>query len=181
MLFRQLDLFQANTFLFRKPCSCHAHNFFLGTTMTVGMTAAARTRAMSSHSLSLYSQQAWASSLFPKRPTLQPQETMAAVFFLCLSESASALTTMPAAYSSTTLTRCAASTSVGWTVPGPCTLRSASWGAEPSTWRSSSQPSASLTCECVRVALLIRNSTILLVYFVMICSYLWGKKNTISV
>lgn len=156
--------------------------------MTAGMTVAARTRAMRSHSPSFCSQQAWASSLFPKRPTLQPQETTAAVFCLFLSESASASTMMLAAYSSTMLTQCAASMNVRWTVPEPCTLRLASWGAEPSTWRSSSQPSASLTCECVWVDLMITNSPILLAYFVpgfsqvMICSYL-GKhfQCTISV
>lgn len=159
--------------------SClHSHIFFLGMTMTAGMTVAARTHVMSSRSPLPFSPQAWASSLFPKCPRLQPQETKAAVSCLCLSESASAWIMTPVASSSTTPTRCAASTSVRWTVPGPCTLRSASWGGEPSTWRSSSRPSASLTCECVWFDLLVTNYTVLLACFVpafsqvAMCSYL---------
>lgn len=128
------------------------HYFFSlnlpGMTTTVGMTAAVRTRAMSSPSPSPSSPWAWASSSSPKHlnPPRLPQQpyplpvTLATACSPCHSAWVYALIMTRAGCTFMTLTLWGAFTRGRWIVQEQCIQLLVSWAAARFNWKSLSPP-----------------------------------------
>ncbi len=134
-------------------CALLTHLLFLpllpDTTMTVGMTAAARTHATMSPSPSPSSLWAWANSSSPRLPPpppLLPQQahlrppTPATACFPCRSAWAYVSIMTRAGCIFTTPTPWGAFTRGRWIVQGRCIQRSVSWAVARFSWKSSSLP-----------------------------------------